>query len=319
MRCGFCRHEWRVNTAWLDRFIQALESCPECATDCQSEDRPNFCAEQNDPAHDDSSVREIYWYHSSVHSNWPNRNFDPTVKLTEVTKQRMRAMSSDGGGLERWAERQKVKALHIGTYESAIENMLRRMRDQDSSVEQFYLYRVQLSPNCVIEPGVHQEPTNFVGDAHLADVCGSGVNTFRYVNTHEDPSSISLAIDMEAIHAVQRISVPLSVNPDDSWVLEATSRLIDAASRPVPLPANVLERMRRQMPSALTVEARRLETEISAGLPLSLRDRFHAGFEETIFEEDSGAFPAKLLGLARLVSNPQAAIDSLDSEPWREV
>lgn len=319
MRCGSCRRVWRVNAEWLNLFDQALESCPDCGTDCQSEDRPNFCAEQDDAAHDDSLVRELYWYHSSTHANWPAKDFDPTALLTDVTKQRMRAVGCGGGGLERWAERQRTKALHIGTYESAIENMFRRMRDQDGSAEQFYLYRVRLSPDCVIEAGVHQEPTDFVGDARLADVCGPGVNTFRYVNTHEDPSSVSLAIEVDAIHAVQRISVPLPVHAADSWVLDATSRLLDVASRPAPLPRSALERMRRQMLSALAVEARRLETEISARLPLALRDRFHAAFEETSFDADPGAFPAKLLGLARLVTNPQAVIGSLDSEPWRDV
>ncbi|MDQ7993287.1 MAG: hypothetical protein AAGC63_09310, partial [Propionicimonas sp.] len=73
------------------------------------------------------------------------------------------------GSVERWTARQKAKALHIGTYEAAIENMVRRKADQSGSGEQFFLYRVELSPDCVIEPGVHKEPTNFVGDAHLAD------------------------------------------------------------------------------------------------------------------------------------------------------
>ena len=131
--------------------------------------------------------------------------------------------------------------LHIGTYESAIENMFRRMRDQDGSAEQFYLYRVRLSPDCVIEAGVHQEPTDFVGDARLADVCGPGVNTFRYVNTHEDPSSVSLANEVDAIHAVQRILIPLPVQATDSWVTDATSRLLEAASRPALSPKSAAD------------------------------------------------------------------------------
>lgn len=115
-------------------------------------------------------MRKLYWYHSSVHADRPNRDFDPTAGLTEVAKRRMRAMSSDGRGLHRWAEQLNSKALHIGTYESVVENMFRRMRNQDSSLDQFYLYRLRLSSDCVIEPGVHPEPTNFVGDADLADM-----------------------------------------------------------------------------------------------------------------------------------------------------
>ena len=81
-------------------------------------------------------------------------------------------------------------------------------------------------------------------------------------------------------------------------------------------PLRALERMRRQMLSALAVEARRLETEISARLPLALRDKFYGRLEETSFDADPGAYPAKLLGLARLVTNPEDVIGSLDSEPW---
>lgn len=45
MRCDSCHHGWRVDAVWLDRFNQALESCSKCSTDCQTEERPDFCAE----------------------------------------------------------------------------------------------------------------------------------------------------------------------------------------------------------------------------------------------------------------------------------
>jgi hypothetical protein len=170
MRCGSCRHEWHVDAEWLDRFDQGEESCPMCGTDCQVEGRPNFWAVRDDPSYDDSKVREMYWYHTSTHSNWPDRGFDPAARLAEVTKQRMQQIGTDGRALERWTEGQRAKALHVGTYEAAIENMFRRMSSQDGSTDQFYLYRVQLSPDCVTDPGVHQEPTNFLGDAHLGRV-----------------------------------------------------------------------------------------------------------------------------------------------------
>ncbi len=44
-----------------------------------------------------------------------------------------------------WAARRRAKALHIGTYEAAVHNMLRRIRDQADRGNQFYLYRVHLS------------------------------------------------------------------------------------------------------------------------------------------------------------------------------
>jgi hypothetical protein len=37
---------------------------------------------------------------------------------------------------------------------------------------------------------VHKEPTDWVGDVQLAKVWAPGINTFRYINTYEDPSSV---------------------------------------------------------------------------------------------------------------------------------
>ncbi|MFT3862388.1 hypothetical protein [Micropruina sp.] len=303
-----------MTAQWLDRFNQAREVCPVCGTDCQGEDRPDFCADPQDPAQEDSAVREFYWYHSSTHENWPDRQFGPAARLTDVTKRRMEAM---GSGVGAWASRQKTKALHVGTYEAAIENMLRRMDDQGSSDDQFYLYRLQLDPNCVIEPGVHKEPTNFVGDAYLAEVCAPGTNVFRYVNVHEDASSVSLAIEPDAVRAVQGIPIPLAVDATDPWVTDATARLSEATSKPAPRPKGKLQRYRLREVSALATEARRLESEIATGLPLALRERFTVGFDEAGFNAAPAVFPSKLVGLARLVTDPRAILDSLDAQPWR--
>lgn len=318
MRCGSCRHEWQVTAEWIDRFNQALEACPACDTDCQGEDRPHFCVKPDEPMLDDDTARKRYWYHSSTHANWPDKEFDPAAQLTDETRRRMEAMSKSGA-VERWAARQKSKALHLGTYAAAIENMFRRMRDQGDDDTQFYLYRAQLTSDCVIEPGVHAEPTNWLGDAQLADVCTPHVQAFRYVNVHEDPSSVSLAIDLSAIHAVQGIAVPLPVDPANTWVLEATARLQEAASELPPLPKKKLQSLRFQPSSQLASEARELEAEIRTRLPLALRDRFSASFNDADFNSNPDAFPAKLFGLAQLVSEPQAVLRSLDAQPWRTV
>lgn len=66
-----------------------------------------------------------------------------------------------------WAERQRAKALHVGTYEAAVHNMLRRIHDQADHGAQFYLYRVHLKPSVVVWPGWLIDPSNFVGDVVL--------------------------------------------------------------------------------------------------------------------------------------------------------
>jgi len=315
MRCGSCRHEWCVSEDWLERFEQAEAACPVCGTDCCSEDRPDFCAAPEDQVHDDTTLCGLYWYHSSAHENWPDLNFDPAAGLTSETRRRMKAISGSYA-VERWAERQKAKALHLGTYEAAIENMFRRMRDQSGSEEQFYLYRVQLDPSCVVEPGIHPEPTNWLGDAYLADVCSPGANVLRYVNVHEDKSSVSLAVEPSAIRAVQKTPVPLSSDPTDPWIASATQRLLAATSEPRPEVEASNRRWRRHAPSPLDSAVRALELEIAERLPRTLRERFSVGLGAEASADAQQAFPMKLAALARLVTAPESTLEALNAQPW---
>jgi hypothetical protein len=163
--------------------------------------------------------------------------------------------------LESWADGQRAKALHVGTDEAAIVNVLGRMRDQDGAGEQLYLYSVP------------------------------SIDTFRFINTHEDPSSVSLAITMDAIEAVQGLPVPRTVDVADPWAKEATTRLLDAATMPAPQPKTALERMRRHVPSALSLEAHKLEKELADVLPLVRRARFHAGFDEASLASERSRTP----------------------------
>jgi hypothetical protein len=310
-------YEWQATAEWLESFSNGDESCPECGTGCQVEERPNFWAARDDPSYDDSKILDMYWYHSSTHANWPDRTFDPNAGLTDVSKQRFQEIGSAGQGLECWASRQLTKALHVGTYEAAIENMLRRMADQGSAGNQFYLYRLRLARNAVIEPGVHADPGNWVGDVQLAEVCAPGVDVYRYVNTHEDPSSVSLAVSLHAVEAVQRIPIPLAVDLTHPWVIAAVARLLYAASLPTPQPKTKLEILRRRMPSELSKEARRMEQEIADTLPLALRDRLHVNFDAASLSSNPGTFPSRLIGLAQLVKDPQTTLNLLDAESWQ--
>lgn len=316
MRCGSCRHEWLVTAEWLDRFDQALVGCPNCDTDCRGEDRPDFCVDPDEPMRDDAALRNVYWYHSSTHENWPDRDFNPAADLTDETKQRMEAVSGRDA-VERWAGRQKVKALHIGTYEAAIESMFRRRRDQADSQSQFYLYRVELEPDCVIEPGVQKEPTNWVGDAYLNEVCSAGTTVFRYVNVHEDKSNVSLAIEAQAIRAVQRIALPLAIDRSSPWIAEATQRLLAAASKPSPEAPSGFRPWMVRASSALRAEAIALESEIAESLPSGVRERFNLELDEAGFATAPDAFPSNLVAMARLVTDPQATLRELDAQSWR--
>jgi hypothetical protein len=269
-----------------------------------------------DPVDDDSLMRGFYWYHSSTHEVWPDRNFDPAAELTAETRRRMTAMCGVGA-VERWAERQKAKALHLGTYEAAVENMFRRMRDQPGGSDQFYLYRVQLDPDCVIEPGIHREPTDWLGDAQLTDVCSPGSNVLRYVNVHEDRSSVSLAMEPSAVRAVQRIPIPRPCDASDPWIATAAQRLLVAASQPRTEPRDGHPRWRRRAESPLRSEIRVLELEVAEKLPSTLNERFSLDLSEESLADAPRTVPMRLVGMTRLVTNPEATLAALDAQPWQ--
>lgn len=326
MRCGTCAREWEVDAEWLDRFDAGDEPCPQCGTDCTSENRPDFWVRPHDPVHDDSAVRNLYWYHSSTHAVWPDKNFDPAAQFTEEGRRRMES-STGPGAVERWAARQKTKALHVGTYEAAIENMFRRMSDQSDAASQFYLHRVQLRPDCVIQPGINPELCGSFGDSQLADHSDPGVNVLRYVNGYEDPSNVSLAIEIDAVWRVQSIPIPLAVDADDSDLRAATERLLAEAGKPAVEeppeddddPLEQLLRRHRVPVTPLAAEAGALREEVADRLPSMRRARFSVEFEEAGFPAAPSAFPAKLIGLARLIDHPRAVIDTLDEQPRRYV
>ncbi|MBD0861322.1 hypothetical protein IA539_08860 [Gordonia sp. zg691] len=326
MRCGTCTHEWEVDAEWLERFHTGDEPCPKCGTDCASENYPNFWVYPQDPAHDDDTVRERYWYHSTTHAVWPDRDYDPAAQLTAEGRRRMEE-GLRPGGFEDWVARQKAKALHVGTYEAAIENMLRRMADQSGAASQFYLHRVQLRSDCVIEPGIHAELPSLMGDVELSAKCAPEVNVFRYVNVHEDQSSVSLAIEISAVWGVQSIPIPAPVDADDPGLRDATARLLAAADRPVEQeppeddddPLEQLLRRYQRPQTPLASEADDLLQEAADRLPAPGRTQLCVGFDEAGFAADPSAYPAKLIGLVRLVSDPQAALDALTQQPWRIV
>ena len=327
MRCGTCAHEWEVDAEWLDRFDTGDEPCPKCGTYCTSENYPNFWVHPQDSAHDDGTVRARYWYHSSTHAVWPDRDFDPAAQLTDECKRRMESQSGTGA-VKRFTARQKSKALHLGTYEAAIENMFRRMDDQGDAASQFYLHRVQLRSDCVIEPGIHAELPSLMGDVELGAKCAPEVNVLRYVNVREDPSSVSLAIEIGVVWRVQSIPIPLSVGSDDPGLRAATARLLAAADSPArQIPskdddASPLERLRRRRhtpQTPLASEASRLQQETADRLPSLRRTQLCVEFDEAGFAASPSAYPVKLIGLTRLVGNPQAVLDALTEQPWRVV
>lgn len=195
--------------------------CPACGMAATHRDCARPTVDPDDPALDADAVAQLLWYHTSTQPDWPSRSFDPTADWTGEARSRFARMCGPGAEA-RWVAAQRAKALHVGTYEAAIENMLRRMANQADQAAQFHLYRVRLKSLVTVRSGWQSDVGGFVGDVPLAEVCPGGVHVTRYLNDHEDAGSLSLALGREAIQDVQQVAIPLApVSMDE--MLESVS------------------------------------------------------------------------------------------------
>lgn len=223
------------------------------------------------------------------------------------------------GGDERvaaWAARQRAKALHVGTYEAAVHNMLRRIRDQADHGGQFYLYRVRLKPSVVVREGWLIDPSNFVGDVVLDEVCPPGIDVARYLNYHEDPGGLSLALGRDAIAGVQQVAVPLLDAWDESWVRDVVAALEDTSETVAPATGRLSRFMRPSSPRA--VLGRELGTALADRLPVNLQDQFAsaAAFAEG---EDAVRWARWTSGLLDLIEDPGRVLAAVDDSWHRRV
>ncbi|MDN5547383.1 MAG: hypothetical protein L0H03_19170, partial [Rhodococcus sp. (in: high G+C Gram-positive bacteria)] len=270
MLCDGCGHRFVVNLDWIDRWEQSREKCPGCGLTCEHEYAPRVTVDAGDLALDDARVAQFSWYHTSTQPDWPTRDFDPAAELTQQTRMMM-------GGDERvaaWTARQHANALHVGTYEAAVHNMLRRMRDQADHGEQFYLYRVHLKPSVVVREGWLIDPSNWLGDVVFDEVCPPGIDVARYLNYHEDPGGLSLALGRGAIAGVQQVAVPLPGAWDDDWVSEADTAIESASDALVPAPGKLRKFIQPTSPRAAL--RRELGEVLARSLPANLRCQFES-------------------------------------------
>ena len=312
MLCGSCDQRFLVDLDWIDRWEQRQEKCPGCALTCEHENAPRVTVDPADPALDESRVARLTWYHTSTHPDWPTTDFDPAADLTAETRQRM------GGHqpVADWAARQRRKALHIGTYEAAVHNMLRWSRNQANQGSQFYLYRVSLKPSVEVRAGWVVDPSNFVGDVMLDEVCPPGVDVARYLNYHEDPGGLSLALGRDAIAGIQRVALPLADARDESWVRDAVAALKNTTANIAPATGN-LSRLRRQL-SPRVVAGHDLGAALARQLPINLQDQFTSA---TTFAEgeDPVRWARRTSSLLKLIADPEHVLAALDEAELHHV
>jgi hypothetical protein len=279
---------------------------------CEAEAAPRVAVDPHDLALTHNTVARLTWYHTSTQPDWPTPDFDPAAELTEETRQRM----GGDGHVARWAARQRAKALHVGTYEAAIHNMLRRIDDQGDRGTQFYLYRVRLVPTISVRKGWLLDPSNFVGDVVLNDVCPPGIDVARYLNYHEDPGAISLALARTAIDSTQRVAIPIPSQEARSWVIEAI-RELDSASATPSTPSGTRP-LGSRAPSPRTSTAHELAASLAEQLPVNLRWQFEsaAAFSDDLVPEEWARY---ICGVMDLILDPARILRELDNEPIRQL
>ena len=159
-----------------------------------------------DEALDNHHVNQIAWYHTSTTAEWPSPTYvDDHRSALEEVAERFFCTSQD-----RLVQRHLTMALHVGTYEAAIENMLRRMHDQDGAQAVFFLHRIALRIDpTMINNGYRDENAEDAACITTDDLRSENLEAVRYLNVHEAVGSLSLAVLPEVVTDVQSLRLPL--------------------------------------------------------------------------------------------------------------
>lgn len=325
MRCEKCGHEEKFSHDWMEAWSQGDFECPSCGITSNHPQGARYTYNPSDISCDRERITRLNWYHTSVLGDWPNRNFDPLSVYPKSAQESIIENMSDEE-LESWLTIQKAKALHVGTFEAALENMLRRMLNQDDAGRHFYLYRVNLRDDSPVSSAVNKEPASIFGDVDF-DKLGIGRSEiYRYVNSHEDPSSISLALTIDSIVSVQRVSIP--IYPADSVEVEGIRDVLCEARKipPQKIKDSLLSRIRKQ-PGLEPVYTNPYRDELKAQvenlanqLPRRIRDPFITAVTRGAWhKEDCASAASYIVGMRDLFLYPERVLQALDNEPMQKI
>lgn len=300
----------RVAMTFEDRLNGASRTCHSGHEVSAQEEYPAL-TDLADPALDPAAVEHLAWYHTSTHRDWPPTDLSP-----------------------------KASATHLGTFESAIENMLRRMRNQSDADNQFYLHRVRIAcPPAEVSP-LGQELSDFMGNVRLRNLYEAGYPVVRYVNVHEHPGSISLALVPSVITHLQTVAIPLSLDVEESAVSREalTSYIAELdeveARRPSTDGFSRLDLMKRETPEIAAISDANHECDQAmwaAGdnyrqamgnehMPaVGFRTRWGLLDAVRSIDGDAAHVHERFRSLAELVQNPARTLAAVRAQPVREV
>jgi Zn ribbon nucleic-acid-binding protein len=204
MKCPDCPEATALTSAEYHREDnEAHVKCQHCGADIHFGPAVMTLRDIDDPIIDDHRVCTFAWYHMSTDPVWPSA----THLMPQAASESLEAMMPPAAVRDA-RYRYENKALHLGTYEAAIESMLRHMGDENDGDSQFYLYRVAMHcAGVTLEPGWRDE--NSAKAAQITEVDLGDADGIRYLNVHESPGSLSLAVRRRAIAGVQCVSLPL--------------------------------------------------------------------------------------------------------------
>jgi hypothetical protein len=202
-----------------------LIPCEHCGEDIHYGRLATVLRDPNDPAMSNDTVAKLAWYHTSSFPDWPPTNYAELMRATLESLD-----TSYGIPIESTLQRALTKALHVGTYEASIENMHRRMRNQNDADKVFYLHRVRLVLAAKdISTDTRDETEDSVSQIALDELRHDDLLAVRYLNVYESPGSLSLAIDPAAIESVQTIELPVAdlAEKPPSGLIDALRRFTD--------------------------------------------------------------------------------------------
>jgi hypothetical protein len=229
---------------------------------------------------------------------------------------------------------------HLGTFESSIENMFRRMRDQGDADNQFFLHRVRIACTATDVSPLGDEFSDLAGNVKLCVLFDAGYRVMRYLNVFEQPGSISLAVVPSVITHVQTLPVPLSLDVEESalsreaFATYTAERDAVSARRPSTEGINRLEYLKPRNPATAPIvrAARACDKELWAAedrykQAMTVEHMPSVGYRTRekllnalIFSRSNPAgFHDKFRLLADLVQNPTRTLSAIKQQPVREI
>lgn len=341
MRCEHCT----VSNSLTAEDYHSLSgsgmiACSSCRDDFNFGPKVIDVRDPEDEALDPAKVPEFYWYHTTTDPEWPRASW-------ALPDKELRHLHERAGWPEEEVERHRRfyenQALHVGTYEAAIESMLRRMEEQDDRESVFYLHRVRLRRDVRVAPEWRDENHEQAAKITWMDLTAQDWDVVRYLNAHEAMGSISLALVREAIGSTQQICLPISglMDPHSEATLarlrsyrKEEAEIREAAAGRALSPLEKLQRRAAERQGKLRtpepIEVHGVLSKMTdyvadqylAGVsPVVRHDFLHAIGGPSAGNSDDAdlGWLTKVASMAALLTHPDKVLNALGNQPWLDI